>query len=128
MGVSQALNVYPWHFAADRTFRTAELTTGVLCVSAPEIGPLFKNRKRGQPSASVLNGDYRRNNTQRKWPGQGASLQTQSDKVLSSGSYLELHEGYNYDVDASREVSRGGQGVPGAVNVSKEIRVDSHIV
>ncbi|KAI4153634.1 MAG: hypothetical protein LQ340_002200 [Diploschistes diacapsis] len=38
----------------------AELSTGVLCVSLPELGSLLKKRnKRDQPSASTVNGNYR---------------------------------------------------------------------
>ena len=51
-----------------------------------------------------------------------------SDRTMGSESYLELHEGHEYDVEASREETYLEQRIPGEVNVTQEIRVDSHIV
>lgn len=46
-----------------RPIRLAELTTGILCVSFPEIGVVFKGRKRrpsAQASTGIRDGRYRR--------------------------------------------------------------------
>lgn len=106
---------------------TAELTAGVLCVSAPETGSLFHKRKRRHPSASIVNGNYLRDTRRRKWLGRGGSILDHSDRTVGSESYIELHEGQKYDVEASREDTYLEQHIPGEVNVTQEIRVESHV-
>lgn len=128
MGVSQLLNLSSWDYAAEKRSRTAELTAGVLCVSAPELGSLFHKRKGGQPSASIVNGNYHRDNTHRRWMSRGVSMLNHSNRTMSSEPYHELQEGHKYDVEVSRESIHGKQRIPGEVNVTQEIRVDSHVV
>ena len=121
------MNVIPWDWVADRRFRIAELTAGVLCVSAPEIGPLFHKRKHGQPSASILNGNYRRGNARFTWANRGVSMLNHSERTMNNESYLELHEGHKYDVEASGESTHERPRMPGEVMLTQEIRVDSRV-
>lgn len=108
-------------------FRTAELTTGVLCVSCPEIGPLFRKRERGAPTASVLNGNYSRETTNRRRTGRGLSKPHQDYANMDSETYLELQEGRTYDVQVTRDSLREETRAPGEVYVTHEYRVDSCI-
>ncbi|KAI0482107.1 hypothetical protein GGR56DRAFT_170518 [Xylariaceae sp. FL0804] len=129
----------------------AELTTGVLCVSFPEMGPLLKLRRLGRgpkgPSASIVNGEYRNDDSLYRATGGSSSLHhhrnpfptSVSHKISRKGGdpYIELDE-----VDSSqggsqelhRQTQRGGgggdgwaahhdrQGMPG-VTVTHEIEV-----
>ena len=47
---------------------------------------------------------------------------------MGSESYLELDEDHRYDVEASPEHTYLAQRIPGQVNVTQEIRVDSYVV
>ena len=113
---------------ANSSCRTAELTTGVLCVSCPEIGTLFRKRERGLPTPSIVNGDYRRDPTNRKWTSRGTSKLNHENRKMDRESYLELNEGRMYDVQATRDSSHAEQHVPGEVFVTQEYRIDSRVV
>ena len=113
---------------ANERFRTAELTAAVLCVSAPELGSLFHTRKRGQASASILNGTYRRDMGFRMRTSSGVPIVNPSYRTMDSECYLELHEGNKCDVEASQESALGAQCMPGEFNITQEIRVVSSVV
>lgn len=100
----------------------------MLCVSAPETGAVFQKKGRTGPTASIVNGDYRRDTSYRRRAARGVSMINHSNKTTESESYLELHEGDMYDVQASRDSGHGEPNVPGEVHVTHDIRVDSQMV
>ena len=48
--------------------------------------------------------------------------------IVNSDSYFELDEGLTYDVRAMRASTHREGIVPGEVNVTQEVRVESHVV
>ncbi|KAI1371992.1 hypothetical protein F4677DRAFT_433680 [Hypoxylon crocopeplum] len=107
----------------------AECTTGVLCVSFPELGPLLR-RKRPGPSASIVNGRYLHDDKSfRRQHGHGFSaVITHSMRKLESDPYIELDERDLYDVRGAAQSGHNAhdqQQRPGGIAVTQEVRVDS---
>ena len=75
-----------------------------------------------------MNGDYRRDASNRKWPSRATSKLNHDNRKMDSETYLELNEGRMYDVEATRDSPHAEQHVPGEVFVTQEYRVDSRVV
>ena len=75
-----------------------------------------------------MNGDYRRDASNRKWPSWGTSKLNHDNRNMDSESYLELNEGRMYDVEATRDSTHAEQHAPGEVFVTQEYRVDSRVI
>ncbi|KAH9998195.1 hypothetical protein F4779DRAFT_622829 [Xylariaceae sp. FL0662B] len=108
----------------------AELTTGVLCVSLPELGPLWKKKERTGPSASIVDGKYRQEDT--VYRGQGShgfsTVISHRMRKLESDPYIELDETDLYDPQASTQGAHDTNNHherPGEVAVTREFRVES---
>lgn len=104
-------------------FKSAETTTGMLCVSFPELGPIIRKRKRHLPSESIVNGQY--HSTNRPYPRQVSNrfstVISQGRIKLDAEPYIELNEGHTYQADHdihSRQQRRG------EIMVTQEITVD----
>ncbi|KAL8775340.1 MAG: hypothetical protein Q9209_000347 [Squamulea sp. 1 TL-2023] len=83
---------------------------------------------RGQPNASIVNGDSHQEGTHRRWTSRGVSMLNLSKKHKNNEAYHELDAGHMYDVKATRGSGHHGQYVPGEVNVTQEVSVESRVV
>ncbi|KAI2462845.1 hypothetical protein F4781DRAFT_438050 [Annulohypoxylon bovei var. microspora] len=109
----------------------AETTTGVLCVSLPELGPIIRKGKRPMPSESVLNGQYRHDN--RECPRQDRhgfyTVISHGIMKLEDGPYIELDERDLYEIQGATQASHnihGQQQPPREITVTQEFTVDSY--
>ncbi|KAI0973737.1 hypothetical protein F4678DRAFT_459226 [Xylaria arbuscula] len=107
----------------------AELTTGVLCVSFPELGPLWMKRTRRGPTTSIINGKYLRDSSSRRKTRDGLPMAT-SIKLgtFRAESYIALEEGSSYTIEGAPQNSGNGhwreQAGQGVV-VTKDIVIES---
>ncbi|KAI1213911.1 uncharacterized protein F4807DRAFT_469664 [Annulohypoxylon truncatum] len=107
----------------------AETTTGMLCVSFPELGPIIRRTKRATPSESILNGQYLSDD--RSHPRQGShgfsTVISQGMMKLESDPYIELDERDIYLAQhaAKTDHIRAWQQ-PGEITVTQEVTVDSY--
>ncbi|KAI1656045.1 hypothetical protein F4813DRAFT_365112 [Daldinia decipiens] len=83
----------------------AELTTGILCVSFPETGLLWKKKEHPGPTASILNGRYRfKPPLSRRKQGTGFStVMSRSTRQLDSETHIELEEADVHGNDTQQE-------------------------
>ena len=107
---------------------TAELSTGVLCVSCPEITPLFHRKQRSRPSASIVDGSHRKDSMYRGRVGHGISVPSNTHRKNGSEAYIELNEAHMYDFQILRAADHEQRHSPGEVQVTHEFSVDTHIV
>ena len=108
----------------------AELTTGILCVSLPELGPLLRKKRLHGPTDSIAQGKYRSENTVYRGPGSGGFSATVSHRMRKLDSlepYVELDESDLLGSHALPELShtRDKDQVRREVAVTREFRVDS---
>ncbi|KAI3317137.1 hypothetical protein HD806DRAFT_515890 [Xylariaceae sp. AK1471] len=120
-----------WVSPAIQQFSLAELTVAVLCISFPELGPIWgQNRQRISPSQSDTNGSRIKHmslrNRSKNDPSRTANSLTANG--LEYGPYIELAENPSFHVQAAvNSVEPGPLCVSqeGAITVTKEIRVHS---
>ncbi|KAI2624938.1 hypothetical protein GGR54DRAFT_637836 [Hypoxylon sp. NC1633] len=118
-----------WFQADIMIWGLAELTTGVLCVSFPELGALFMS-KRSVPSPTIANGEHRHSDASHaKQPSHGFSaLVSHSNGKSGRYPYMELEKRYLHDV---RGVAQRGRSIYDQqprredIIVTREVRVDS---
>ncbi|KAI1073421.1 hypothetical protein F5B20DRAFT_587269 [Whalleya microplaca] len=110
----------------------AELATGVLCVSLPELGPLMKRRKRRGPSDSIVNGQYLHDSSgnQRQNSHGFSTVISHSIRKLESDPYIELDERDSRHVRGAAQSSRSIRDQQqeqrrGEIIITHEFRVDS---
>lgn len=115
----------------------AEITTGVLCVSFPELGLLLRGGKRGpsmEASTGIREGRYREQNAAFK--GVRHSLWTSGKRSRGGGGgeyeHVELDELWLINRPANVVSVKSGHPVhqnpgrsPGDVEVTREVKVDS---
>jgi hypothetical protein len=113
--------------------RLAEVTTGVLCVSLPELGLFCQKKEKSLPSDSIMRGKYRRDDT--VYQGHGSSgrgysaVASHNMRKLEANPYVELDE--LEDLQMLGQQSHCSDSRPerrGEVAVTKEVRVDSEAV
>ncbi|KAI1409794.1 hypothetical protein F5Y13DRAFT_203186 [Hypoxylon sp. FL1857] len=107
----------------------AEVTTGVLCVSFPELAPLLK-RKRHGPSNSIVNGQYLHGGRMpQKQTGHSLStVVSHGIGQLESGAYIELADRSLHDIGST---ARNGDSATnqqqrlGGILITQEVRIES---
>ena len=138
---------YPILTSYTKNNRLAELTTGILCVSFPELGPLVKKKKRrkpGEPSSSIVKGKHKHEDAvfRGKRPTQGfdfSTIMSNSTRKLDSEPYIELEEGDTFAVQCTAQGGSGSsdhkqspdhhhQQGQGDIAVTQEVKVDSRSI
>ncbi|KAI0890591.1 uncharacterized protein GGS22DRAFT_194561 [Annulohypoxylon maeteangense] len=108
----------------------AETTTGMLCVSFPELGPLIRRRQSPTHTESIVNSNYRSGD--KPYPRQGSRFSTaisQGVMKLESDPYIELDERDVYPTQYAAQADRNihdREPRPGEITVTQEVTVDSH--